>query len=188
MWRSGGCRGVSKGENKGKCNDHGKSRRNGKKQVLPLRPAQGKDDNSKNDGKTRSGGDNGPAASVFGCYLALEEVWLFGDWGERDAAEDFGETGFTDDGEFFASCFGGVGVVDVVDDGDKAVGIGSLISATADGRGDAVEGDVAEDVDGAGEVADAVGCGRPGQVGHGVIAGWVVVDCVGDAELEAGLQ
>jgi hypothetical protein len=43
MCRSGGCPGVSNGENKGKYNDNSKSGRNDKKQVL--RQAQGKDDN-----------------------------------------------------------------------------------------------------------------------------------------------
>ena len=107
---------------------------------------------------------------------------------EGDAAEYLGETGFADDGELFLSCFGGVGVGDVVDDGDEAVGIGSLVSAAADGGGDAVDYDVAEDISRAGDVADAVGCGRPGKSGGGVVAGWVVIDGVGNAEFEASLQ
>lgn len=84
---------------------------------------------------------------------------------EGDAAEDFGEVGFANNGELFFGCLGGVGVGDVVDDGYQAVGIGTLISIAADGRGDAVEDDVTEDVGGAGDVADAVGCGRPGKFG-----------------------
>ena len=52
----------------------------------------------------------------------------------------------------------------------------------------AVDGDFAVAVDEAGDVADAVGCGRPGQVGGGVVAGGVVVDGVGNAEFEAGLE
>jgi len=84
---------------------------------------------------------------------------------EGDAAKDFGEVGFANDGELFFGCLGGVGVGDVVDDGYKAVGIGTLVSVAANGRGDAVEDDVAEYVGGAGDVADAVGCRRPGKFG-----------------------
>ncbi len=113
---------------------------------------------------------------------------LFLDGCEGHAAQNFGESGFADGDEAFFGGFGGVGVVDVVDDGDEAVGIGALISVAADGGGDAVEDDVAEDIDGAGDVPDAVGCGRPRKVCGGVVAGRIVLDGVGNAEFETSLE
>ena len=85
-------------------------------------------------------------------------------WGEGDATENLSEAGLADDGELLVRSFCGVGVGDVIDDGDEAVGIGALITVATDSGGDAVKSDVTEDVGGAGDVADAVGCGRPGKV------------------------
>ncbi len=114
-------------------------------------------------------------------------MWLFFDWGEGDAAKDFGKVSLAYDGELFFGGCGGVGVGDVVDDGYEAVGVCANVSGTADGGGDAVEDDVAKEVDGAGDVADAVGRGGPRKVSRWVVAGWVVRNGVGDAEFEAGL-
>src|ERR1700722_19562538 len=113
---------------------------------------------------------------------------LFLDGSEGDATEDFGESGAAEGDEFFVGGLGGVGVGDVVDDGYEVVSVCSDVSCTADGGGDAVEDDVAEDINRAGDVAYAVGCWRPGKVGGGVVAGGVVLDGVGSAEVESTLQ
>src|SRR6202789_1668959 len=107
---------------------------------------------------------------------------------EGNAAENFGEAGCANDGELLVGGRGGVAVAQGVGDGDEAVGVCALVSATADRGGDAVDGDLAIAVEGAGDVADAIGCRRPGKFGHGVIARGVVVDGVGDAEFEASLE
>src|SRR5271170_6924476 len=115
-------------------------------------------------------------------------VIFFSGRSEGNATKNLSEAGLADDGELLLGGCSRVGVGEGVGDGDEAVGVCALVSATADGGGDAVEGDLAIAIDCAGEVADAVGCGRPGKVGGGVIAGGVVVDDVGDAEFEASLE
>src|SRR5512133_1078124 len=107
---------------------------------------------------------------------------------EGDAAEDFGEFGFAEHGELLIGGFGGVGVAQVVGDGYEAVGVCALVAVAADGGGDAVDSGFAVFIGGAGDVADAVGCGRPGEIGDRVIACGVIADHVGDAEVGAALQ
>src|SRR5580704_4816152 len=140
--------------------------------------------------KWNAAGIDAPAAFRSDTVSSLPEKSevLFLDGSEGDATEDFSEAGFAYGDEAF---FGGlcrVGVVDVVDDCYETVGVCAYVSGATDGGGDPVEDDVAEDVDRAGDVADAVGSGRPGKVGCGVVAGGVVSHGVGDAEFEAGLQ
>src|SRR5260370_27857796 len=105
-----------------------------------------------------------------------------------NAAEDLSELSFADDAELLFGGFGGVSVGQVVGDGYEAVGVCALVAVATDSGGDAIEGDLAVMADGAGDVADAVGCGRPGQIGDRVVTGGVVVDGVGNAEFETGLQ
>src|SRR5580692_2260836 len=102
----------------------------------------------------------------IGEAMMLEEVVvvvLIG-WGKRDATENLSKAGLADDGELLVGSFCGIGVGDLVDDSYEAVGIGALITIATDRGGDAVKSDVTEDVNRAGNVADAVGCGRPGKV------------------------
>jgi hypothetical protein len=121
------------------------------------------------------------------AVLVVIVVVLFGGR-EGDAAEDFGEFGFADDGELLRGRLGGVGVGQIVGDGYEAVGVCALIAVAADSGGDAVDCGFAVLVDAAGDVADAVGRGRPGKFSGGIVAGGVIVDGVGNAEFKAGLE
>src|ERR1700722_16207666 len=119
--------------------------------------------------------DSRSAFALRGLQKNLEEVVvLLCDRSKGDATEDLGEASAADNGESLFGCVGGAGVGDIVDNGNEAVGVTPYVSGAADGRGDAVEDDVTEDVDGAGDVADTIGCRRPGKACGGVIAGWVM--------------
>src|ERR1700733_2222091 len=98
-------------------------------------------------------------------------VIFFSGGSKGNATKNFSEAGFADDAELLFRGCRGIGVGQSVSDGNEAVGVCALVSAPADGGGDAVDGDFAAKVDGAGDVADAVGCGRPGKVGGGGISG-----------------
>ena len=81
---------------------------------------------------------------------------------------------------------GGQGcALQVVDDGHESVGIGAGVTAAADGGGDGPDGHGAVEIDRAGEVAQAVGGGRPGIAGGGVGAGGIAGNGVCRADVEA---
>ena len=102
--------------------------------------------------------------------------------------QHFGEAGLTHDGEVLIRRYGRVGVREAIVDGHETVGISAGIAVAADGGGDGPDGDGAITVDAALDVAQAIGCGRPGKIGRSVVASRVAVHGVGHAELQTVAQ
>jgi hypothetical protein len=80
------------------------------------------------------------AVMVVITVVVVAVVVVLSGGSEGDAAEDFGEFGFADDGELLRGGLGGVGVGQIVGDGYEAVGVCALVAVAADGGGDAVDG------------------------------------------------
>src|SRR5580700_9032687 len=105
---------------------------------------------------------------------------------ERDAAQNLGEArGFY---RLESLACGKARRREIVGDGDQLVRIGALIAAAADRRRDGPDRGGAVLVDAAGKVAQAVGGRRPWQPGRRVVAGGIVINRVGRAQPQSGLQ
>ena len=88
---------------------------------------------------------------------------------ERDAAQHLGKARRSQRAEALARRKGGGR--HVVGDRHQLVGVGALVAVSADRRGDAPDGDGAVAVEAAGDVAQAVGGGRPWLAGRRIGAG-----------------
>jgi hypothetical protein len=102
---------------------------------------------------------------------------------KRDAAENFAEAGAAQRDELLVDGQGCA--LQVVGDDHEFVGIGAGVTTAAGGRRDGPDGHGAIEVDGAGEVAQAVGGGSPGLARGAVGAGWIAGNGVWCADVEA---
>src|SRR5580704_5310899 len=119
------------------------------------------------------------------CKSSIANLELWRAWREGDASQDLAEAGALQCHETFRGRKSGG--AQLIRDRDQLVRIGALIAASADGGGDRVDGRGSVQIHGAGDVAEAVGSGRPrksGACGSVVEPGRITRDGVRCAEFQ----